>query len=253
MAFPDIGTYGIRGRDARFRNLRLTGTLTADGAVSFAGSFTFGDVSTDVLTLTGSLQAGVTGTHLTRSTAGNVIQSYVDFSSTTGSARNIIAESVLTGTTTGTSLYSIRGYAEIGTGCTVNAGAYIAGGQSKFKLTGTLNHADSRVAAHLVQMDLSAAGTYTAGQLSAIWIDCGATSAMADNGGQFYIARITNTTAASPDGVFFVYATADYLFDLGGPGGSVAWIVSGAVGGSQDKKLKIKLHGTDYYIAANTA
>lgn len=204
---------------------------------------------------TGSiLQAGVSATPLVMASAGNAVQLYINNSATSGTCRTVIAETSLTGATA-PSLYTIRGYAEVGTGCTVDAGSYIAGVQGKLKVTGTMNHADSRLCAALVQLDITA-GTYTAGQLSGLWVDCGASAASAHaGGGQFNILRLTNTTIAVPNAAIYVYAEATYLLDVGGPSGTPAWY-GGAAGagtvGANPVKIKILTPGgAKYFIAAD--
>ena len=200
------------------------------------------------------VQAGVSATPLVMTSAGNAVQLYINNSATSGTSRTFIAECKLTGATAH-SLYTIRGYAEVGTGCTVSAGSYIAGVQGKLKGTGTMNHADSRLAAALVQLDITA-GTYTTGQLSGLWVDCGASAASAHaGGGQFNILRITNTTIAVPNAAIYVYAEATYLLDVGGPGGTPAWY-GGAAGagtvGANPVKIKILTPGgAKYFIAAD--
>jgi hypothetical protein len=53
---------------------------------------------------------------------------------------------------------------------TVTGGAYLYGSQGKLLVTGTMNHADARLCGSLAQLDISQ-GTYTAGQLSVLWVD----------------------------------------------------------------------------------
>ena len=43
-------------------------------------------------------------------------------------------------------------------------------------------------------------------------------------------------------------AGLEYAFEFGG-----SEVVSAAVGGSQDKKIRVRAGGTDYYIPLNTA
>jgi hypothetical protein len=98
MAFPETGTFGIRGKDAKFKNLYLTGTLETDGAVTFNGSFTFGDVATDTLTLNGKFVAGTSGTPIATSTAGyNFAQVYGSSTATSGDARAVYARLYIAG------------------------------------------------------------------------------------------------------------------------------------------------------------
>jgi hypothetical protein len=126
-------------------------------------------------------------------------------------------------------------------------GAYLYGSQGKLIVTGTMNHADARLCGSLAQLDISA-GTYTAGQLSAMWVDAGATasaSAIATKGGgQFNLLRVTNTTAANSNSAMLVYADADYLFDLGAPGGNADWFDAGTgATGTCTGHIKVNLNG----------
>lgn len=131
-------------------------------------------------------------------------------------------------------------------------GAFLYGAQGKLIVSGTMNHADSRLCGAIAQLDISA-GTYTAGQLSALWVDAGATASASavstKGGGQFNLIRITNTTAANANAVIFAYAEADYLFDLGGPGGNADWFDAGTGASANcSGHLKVYLNGTAAYL-----
>jgi len=163
----------------------------------------------------------------------------------TGTNRFAVFDQTLSGSITTLSTTAFRAHTQMGT-ATIGGGAFVYGGQHKLTLgTSTINHADSRSCASIIQMDISGASTYTAGQLSALWIDLGGTSAMTNNGGQFNIVRISNTTVAVPNSVIFVYAEATYLFDLaGGPGGNADWY-STTSGGGATRKFRIAVKGPD--------
>jgi hypothetical protein len=131
-------------------------------------------------------------------------------------------------------------------------GAYLYGSQGKLIVTGTMNHADARLCGSMAQLDISA-GTYTAGQLSALWVDAGATASSSavstKGGGQFNLLRITNTTAASSNAAILVYADADYLMDLGGPGGNADWFDAGTgASANVSGHLKVNLNGSAAFI-----
>lgn len=168
-----------------------------------------------------------------------------------GTVRNVYGK--ITGSATGITsgnIVGVRGEANL-TG-TVTGGAFIYGTQGKLIVTGTMNHADSRLTAMIAQLDISA-GTYTTGQLSALWVDAGATASASavstKGGGQFNLLRITNTTAASSNSAILVYADADYLFDLGGPGGNADWFDAGTgATASVSGHLKVNLNGTPAFI-----
>lgn len=140
----------------------------------------------------------------------------------------------------------VRGIATL-SGTITAGGAYVIGSQGKVAVSGTMNHEDSRLAAVFAQLDISA-GTYTAGQLSALWVDAGASASASavstKGGGQFNLIRITNTTAANANAVIYAYAEADYLMELGGPGGNADWFAANTVdisGGSHALSYILKI------------
>jgi hypothetical protein len=243
------------------KNIQVQDTMTING------SMTFGDASADTLTVTGTasfgqtitstyagkaFKSGTSGTPITISTAGSGFDIYERVSATSGTHRGMIVDVVLSGASISTSNYTIRGHCQLLSN-TVAGASYLAGVQGKFTLGGgTINHADSRTCALLAQLDISS-GTYTAGQISALWVDCGSSGNMGTGDGQFNVVRISNTTTTVPNAVMYVYSKGSYLFDLGAPSSTADWIASGAVGGSQNMKLKINLNGTPYYIPCNTA
>lgn len=148
-------------------------------------------------------------------------------------------------------LVGVRGSVTL-SGTITAGGAYLYGAQGKLIVSGTMNHADARLCGMLAQLDISA-GTYTAGQMSALWVDAGATASASavstKGGGQFNLLRITNTTSASSNAAILVYADADYLMDLGGPGGNADWFDAGtgATAGVTGH-LKVMVNGTAKYI-----
>lgn len=173
-----------------------------------------------------------------------------------GTVRNgyFKATSAVGGSATSGNLVGVRGEVSIPSGDTIGGGIYLYGAQGKLTFAGTMNHADSRLCAGLAQLDISA-GTYTTGQLSALWVDAGASASASavstKGGGQFNLLRITNTTAASSNALIYGYADADYLFDLGGPGGNADWYSLDGTAGSSSAKgwLKIYVGGAARYIA----
>lgn len=198
------------------------------------------------------LHSGASGSLLATTAMTSAINLYTAANHTSGSHRTVWVETTFGGAASPGG-FAIRGYAELKTGITSAATCYMVGVQGKAKVVGTLNGtSEGRVAALFGQLDIST-GTYTAGQLSCAWLDCGASAGAIMTTDEFHILRMTNTTAESANSVIYAYAAADYFMALSGPGGAADWIVSGAVGGSQDKKLKLSLHGVDYYIPCNTA
>lgn len=154
------------------------------------------------------------------------------------------------------SIASVRGATTI-TG-TVTGGAFIIGAQGKLIFSGTMNHADSRQAALFAQLDTTG-GTFTAGQLSALWVDHGA-GVTGAAGGQFNMVRISNTVAGSkPNAVVYAHSNATYVMDLSAPGGTMDWLVAagtsaGSAGKSDgcaaQKVLTFLIGGVAYFVPA---
>lgn len=137
-------------------------------------------------------------------------------------------------------------------------GAFFYGAQGKLVVSGTMNHADSRLCGLIAQIDTTGA-TLTTGQLSALWVDHGA-GVTGAGGGQFNMVRITNTVSGSkPNAIIYAHSNATNVLDLSAPGGTMDWLVaSGASAGSAGKSdgcaaqkvLVVSIGGTPYYIPA---
>jgi hypothetical protein len=202
-----------------------TGTVVTGGSGGSGPIATTGQISSSptVTTATAANYRAIDG-ELTLSFAGSVI---------------------ITG-----SVASVRGNTTIASGTTVAAG-FVYGTQGKVTIVGT-NSTANYVCGILGQLDTSSATALGTGPLAAIWGDMGATStATTDSGAD--IIKLTNTTGCAINSAVYVNAKASFFADLVEVAAAGTWIVAGAVGGSQDKKLKIKLNGTTYYIACNTA
>jgi hypothetical protein len=193
-------------------------------------------------------------------TAGALVQSQTVSTAAMGTVRGIHGQ--VTGSHAAIASGNIVGVRGLATLSGVNSagGAYFYGAQGKLVVTGTMNHADSRLCAVLAQLDTTGA-TLTAGQISALWVDHGAGITGA-GGGQFNMIRITNTVSGSkPNAVIYAHSDATYLLDLSAPGGTMSWqAAAGASSGSwgnadavATKVLIINLGGTTYYIPAHTA
>ena len=195
-----------------------------------------------------ALKVGTSGAPLATTVAASAVAVYNTQSAVTGTQRLAVFDQVLTGTITTLSTTALRAHTQLSSN-SVDGGAYIYGGQHKFTLGGgTINHADSRVCASLVQMDISS-GTYTTGQLSALWIDCGGSGNPGAGDGQGNILRISNTTTWTPNAIMLAYAEASFLMDLGGPGGNADFIVGdGGTYSTADGYLLIKVHGSTMRI-----
>ena len=185
-------------------------------------------------------------------TAGVLIQSKTSATADAGTVRGIHGQVTAShAAISAGSIAGVRGLATVSG--VVSAGAlYAYGAQGKLIVSGTMNHADARLAALLAQLDISA-GTYTAGQISALWVDAGATSVSGALGGQFNMVRITNTTQSVPNAVIYAYSEGSFLLELDGPGGNAAWYDATAAGGlTRSHRLKVKVGGATGYISVFT-
>jgi len=147
----------------------------------------------------------------------------------------------------------VRGNAYL-TGQITAGGAYVFGSQGKLIVgsAGVMNHADARLAGGYSQLDISQ-GTFTAGQLSGHWVDMGATasaSAIATKGGgQCNVLRLQNTTAMVPNAIIYGYSKADFVLELGAPGGTADWFNASDTLNTPSCTLKMKgPNGSTFYV-----
>jgi len=145
----------------------------------------------------------------------------------------------------------VRG--EVNVTGTITGGASIYGAQGKFVAGSsfTMNHEDSRICGAIAQLDISN-GTYTSGQLSALWVDMGASASASavstQGGGQCNIIRATNTTGMECNSIMYGYSKADFVFDLGAPSSTADWFTTSA-GSAATKYIRLNIMGTAYKIA----
>lgn len=150
------------------------------------------------------------------------------------------------------SVAAVRGAVTIDSGGTLGAGSYVYGVQGKLIPKGTLNNGSAFNAGIFAQLDTSDAGfAHTSGYLAPIIADFGATAHLSTDALADMIVLL-NTTTSLINSILKTEAKANYLFDLNDLGQG-NYIVAGAVGGSQDKKLAILINGTPYFIALSTA
>jgi hypothetical protein len=149
----------------------------------------------------------------------------------------------------GGSLAGVRGEATVSAGKTFVDG-FLYGAQGKCTLNGALaESAAGRIAGVLGQVDL-AAGTVTAGQVSGVWADLqGAPTLTVPD--QVFPLRVTNSMSVNAYAMAFFHGKATYFLSVNEP--SASFIGTGAVGGSQDKKLKCIVGGTTYYLPLYTS
>ena len=111
----------------------------------------------------------------------------------------------------GGSVAAVRGATTQAAGGTITAG-YLYGVQGKLILKGTIDTTQREYqAAVLAQLDTSAAA-YTAGTITALWVDAGAASTL--SAGQFDMIDVTNSTGVNARGVLNFFGSAEYLLWL---------------------------------------
>ena len=150
------------------------------------------------------------------------------------------------------SVAAVRGAVTIDSGGTLGSGSFVYGVQGKLIPKGTLNSGSAFNAGVFAQLDTSDVGfAHTSGYLAPIIADFGATAHLSTDALADMIVLL-NTTTSLVNSILKTEAKAKYLFDLNDLGQG-QYIVAGAVGGSQDKKLAILVDGAPYFIAINTA
>lgn len=239
---------GIFRTDAAIESVGASNTLRLKYSDGVYATISQASTGATTIAFTGGTAPGLNGTAtITTAALGTVRNGYFKVISGVG------------GSATSGNLVGVRGEVSIPSGDTIGGGIYLYGSQGKLTFAGVMDHADSRLCASLAQLDISA-GTYTTGQLSALWVDAGATASASaistKGGGQFNLLRITNTTAALSNALIYGYADADYLFDLGGPGGNADWFSESGTcttPGQAHGWLKIYLNGTAKYIPLSAA
>jgi len=171
---------------------------------------------------------------------------------TTGTALTSTGTVVVDGelTVSGTGVVSGNGWGVRGlttVSGTVTGGAFIFGAYAKMVLSGTQNHADSRLAAFFCKLDASA-GTYTAGQLSSAWFDMGATAPSGGwaTGAQANVIRVQNTTGSSVNALIYGYGKATYGLDISD--NSAGWLVTSGTATTAAGGIKINANGSTRYI-----
>jgi hypothetical protein len=134
-------------------------------------------------------------------------------------------------------IYAVRGEMTL-SGVISAGGAYLAGVSAKLVVTGTQNHADSRLATLMAKMDLTG-GTISAGELSCLWLDTvGGTGLYFE---EYDAIRITSNKDAKFQALVYAQTDAAYFASFVKPtGGATAFIAAagstagspGATGGS---------------------
>lgn len=231
----------------------------------------------DIVYVNSAGTVAVTTSISTAASAGNVILAYVTTGATTvssivfgwqngapwtaggGGAGNAFSQTVSTaalgtvralygqvtadfaGTLTSGNIVGVRGLATIAAGTTAGSGTFIYGTQGKVTLLGVEGGAD--VTGIIGQLDLSA-GTNTSGIISAGWFDLGATATGTFS--QTSLLRVTNTTAATIQDVFHVYAKSNTLFSLENNGS--AYLDASTGGSTQTGRIAITVNGAARFL-----
>jgi len=89
------------------------------------------------------------------------------------------------------------------------------------------------------------------GIIYTLWVDNNWTGT---NNDTYYMMRMSHQGNATPPNAFIQFQDANevsYLFYFAGK--TIGYVTNGAVGGDQDKKLRLSVNGTDYYVPLNTA
>ena len=183
--------------------VRVTGILDVTGATTTASNVT---VSTGVIAQTQTISTDALGT----------VRGVYGYVTTAGD-----------GAISGGNTVGVRGY-NVLSGIISAGGAYLYGTQGKLGVTGTMNHADSRLCAMLAQID-GTSGTFTAGQMSGLWVDV--TGITGAGGGQFNLIRLTCSNGTTPNSLIYAQSDATYFMDLGYPSGdTTSYIVAAGTG-----------------------
>jgi hypothetical protein len=174
-----------------------------------------------------------------------------------GTVRALLGSINLTGTG-GTTIASgtvcgARGVVTL-TGTNTAGGAYLYGTQGKIIIPGTLNHADSRVAPLVAQLDCTG-GTVSAGEMSGVWIDTVGVTGIPF--AEFNAVRITSNKDAKFTSLVYAQSNASFVFDWVIPtGGLNAFVATagtgagsaGAATGVATKVFLIRSAGITYYV-----
>lgn len=139
-------------------DITLSGSVTCSDSLTVNGNMSFGDLSTDTLTLTGQMDIGSSGTPITLATyAAHGLEVYTTCASTDGSnsVESIYAKSVMTG------VGGVGGRARFHTYSNVASGGWINAlkGYMEFGASGSTSGLASAICAELV---LSAGTSHSA-------------------------------------------------------------------------------------------
>ena len=218
----------------------LDGYSGVDAAV-VALQPTTGTAQTGYINISGSVTAAG-GQAVTGSTVSTKTSAATALSTTVASegALTLSATGIVSGNGWGTAgLTTMSG--------TVTGGAFIFGAYGKLILSGTQNHADSRMAALFAKVDASG-GTYTAGQLSAAWFDMGSTSPSGGwaTGAQANVIRVQNTTSDPVNALIYGYGKATFAMDLSDNAGG--WAFASGAADTAAGGITISVNGDTRYI-----
>ena len=253
----------------KLRDWLLIGLATI-GLCQFAwsqGQFLITTIAgTEIMTLqnAGPYPVGITTANFLAGGTTPVKSVYTSSSATPGTVRDIWGTAKVGAALTMTSgnLVGVRGEQDVPSGTTAGTSAFLYGAQGK--LIGGGTYASGLNACGLCgQWDFST-GTYTAGTVSVLWLDAGASASSSAQstsfGGDSHILRMTNTTnagAALTSDIIYAYANSNYFMTLGAPANTINYFATAGTGGTScgasggavaAKVLKISVGGVDYWI-----
>ena len=205
--------------------------LSPEGMMDALAALAFPIGSTSTVTATDTIDTAALST--VRAVHGAIIASHAAISS---------------GTVAGT-----RGIVTL-SGTNSAGGAYLYGAQGKIVITGTLNHADSRVAPLVAQLDATG-GTLTSAEMSGVWIDVLGITGIPF--AEFNAIRVSANKDAKFTSLLYAQANASFVFDWVIPtGGLNAFVAAAGTGatsagnaaGVATKVFLIRSSGTTYYV-----
>jgi hypothetical protein len=214
--------------------------------------------TSDVLACTpGTMMAALAGLAFPIGSSSTVTATDTIATAALSTVRAVHGAIILTGTG-GTTIISgsvagTRGVVTL-SGTNTAGGAYLYGAQGKIVITGTLNHADSRVAPVIAQLDCTG-GTVSAGEMSGVWIDTLGVTGIPF--AEFNAIRISSNKDCKFTSLVYAQSDASFVFDWVIPtGGANAFVATagtgsgsaGAATGVATKVFLIRSSGTTYYV-----
>lgn len=252
LAYGLFQTYGVptNGTSGTYAKEATPGSLLVD-------------VQNHAIYMNVNTQASPSWSQLGTSLGAATLISSTNASTTPATERLLDSEFTLSGATITVgggsgSLAAVRGNLIIGASSTAENGFYY-GVQGKLTISGIMNAPTGWLTGLLGQLDISAA-TLTAGNLSTIWGDAGA-SGPAVTAAHFDLLRLTNSTATTGNSHLFTFGKAAYWAQIDDNNhGSGFYAAAGTSAGSAgdaahaaaQQVLKVYINGAAAYIPVFT-